>query len=195
MSNNLIRCFVAISLPQEILDQIGLYLQELKEISPRVRWVKPTAIHITLKFLAEQSQKVVNSVEKELTGLGEICPPFDLSVVGAGCFPNRNRPRVFWLGLEHDTKNSLFKLHEWIDKHLEPLGFEREKRRFSPHLTLGRVKEPSDHQNIFDHFAKYPFPISKFTVQEVVFMQSELRPEGARYTPIRTFSLIKSHST
>jgi RNA 2',3'-cyclic 3'-phosphodiesterase len=191
MSNNLIRCFIAVSLPQEILDQIGLYLQELKNISPRVRWVKPTAIHITLKFLAEQSQEMVKIVEKELTSLGEVCPPFELSVAGTGCFPNRNRPRVFWLGLEHDAKNSLFNLHEWIDQHLEPLGFEREKRRFSPHLTLGRVKEPSDHQNIFDHFARNPFPVSKFTVKEVVFMQSELRPKGAKYTPIGKY-LLKS---
>ena len=189
MTTNLTRCFIAISLPREILDQIGLYLQELKEISPRVRWVKPAAIHITLKFLAEQSEEVVKVVETELTGLGEVSPPFELSVVGTGCFPNKNRPRVFWLGLEHDARNSLFKVHEWIDRHLEPLGFEREKRRFSPHLTLGRVKEPSDHQNIYDHFVQNPYPPSKFTVQEVVFMRSELRPDGAKYTAIGKYFL------
>jgi 2'-5' RNA ligase len=187
MSHNMIRCFIAISLSDEILDELDSYLQQLKKISPGVRWVKPAAIHITLKFLGEQPAQLVGSVERELTGISDVCSPFALSVVGTGCFPNRNRPRVFWLGLEHDAQNSLFKLHEWIDKRLEPLGFTREKRRFSPHLTIGRAKEQSRYPEVFEYFTEHPFPELKFDVNEVVFMRSELRPEGAKYTPIQKY--------
>ena len=193
MNNNLIRCFIAISLPTNILDEIGSYLRQLKKIAPTVRWAKVAGIHLTLKFLAEQPEPIVKSIEKELIGIGGVSQPFQLTVAGAGCFPNQKRPRVFWLGLEHDQNNSLFRLHDWIDTHLEPLGFEREKRRFSPHLTLGRVKSPSEYQDIFDFFTQNPFPVMKFNVYEVVLMHSELRPEGAKYTPIHRYSLAGTY--
>ena len=189
MDKNIIRCFIAVSLPLQILDQIGLYLSRLRNTAPQIRWVRPAGIHITLKFLAEQPAAVVKNVAGELADVGRVCPPFQLQVAGTGCFPNKRKPRVFWLGLEHDKNNSLFRLHEWIDTKLEPLGFEREKRRFSPHLTLGRVKDPSHCGSVFDFLAENPFNPLKFVVQEVGLIQSELRPEGAKYTTINSYLL------
>ena len=189
MNNNLIRCFIAISLPTNILDQIGSYLHQLKKISPTVRWAKVAGIHITLKFLAEQPEPTVKLIEKELLGISGVSQPFQLTVAGAGCFPNQKRPRVFWLGLEHDQNNSLIRLHDWIDTHLEPLGFEPEKRRFSPHLTLGRVKDQSGYRPVFDYFAQNPFLPMRFMVREITLMRSELRSEGAKYTPLYRYPL------
>ncbi len=188
----MIRCFIAISLPTNILDEIGSYLQQLKKIDPTVRWAKVAGIHITLKFLAGQPEPIVNSIEKELIGICGVSQPFQLTVTGAGCFPNQKRPRVFWLGLEHDQNNSLFRLHDWIDTHLEPLGFEREKRRFSPHLTLGRVKDQAGHRPVFDYFGQNPFSPMKFMVREITLMRSELRPEGAKYTPLHRYPLAST---
>ena len=189
MNINLIRCFIAVSLPTTILDGIDTYLRQLKKIAPTVRWAKTAGIHITLKFLGEQSEPIVKSIEKELIGISGVSQPFQLTVAGAGCFPNQKRPRVFWLGLEHDQNNSLFRLHDWIDTHLEPLGFEHEKRRFSPHLTIGRVKDQSGHQPVFDYIGRNPFSPMKFMVREITLMRSELRSEGAKYTPIHRYPL------
>ena len=123
---------------------------------------------------------------KNVSGLTEA---FDLKVTGTGCFPNKRKPRVFWLGLQHDINNTLFKLHEWVDQKLDPLGFPREKRRFSPHLTLGRVKTEADYHHVFDFFEKSPFPTMQFKVTEVIFMRSQLHPQGAIYTPIEKYQL------
>jgi 2'-5' RNA ligase len=192
MNENLIRCFIAVSLPAEILNQINNYIQKLRQIAPDVRWVKAHGIHITLKFLAEQPQPVVTRIQENLHDITGVVNPFRLKVNGTGCFPNARRPKVFWLGLDHDPDNSLFKLHDFIENNLEPLGFLREKRRFSPHLTMGRVKLPADYQHIFSYFESSPFPVMQFNVNEVVLMRSVLRPQGAVYTPIETYELHKN---
>jgi len=189
MTNNIIRCFIAIPLPEDLLESIGQYQQKLGQITRDVRWVKPAGIHITLKFLGEQDPSIVTSVENELVNIEGLVNPFTLLVSGAGCFPNPKRPRIFWLGLEHDVDNSLFKLHDWIDRNLEQYGFEREKRRFSPHLTIGRVKNPAGFEDIFDFFHTHPFKQHKLSVKQIVFIRSILKPDRAVYTPIRKYSL------
>jgi 2'-5' RNA ligase len=189
MNDKMIRCFIAVKLPDDILDQIKTYIRSLRDIGPDVRWVKPQGIHITLRFLGEQPRNAVENVRNELHGIPGTVPPFRLKISGTGCFPNARKPRVFWLGIDHDPENSLFKLHEWIETRLEPLGFEREKRRFSPHLTLGRTKRPADHRPLLAYLESNPFPEMSFDITEVIFMRSELRPQGAVYTPIERYAL------
>ena len=180
-----IRCFIAVKLPALILNEIGDYLAQLKKTAPDIRWVKSGSIHITLKFLGEQSQSKVAEVGRKLDGVGGLVKPFNLTVSGAGCFPNRRQPRVFWLGLEQDKSNPLFQLNAWVEDQLETLGFEKEKRRFSPHLTLGRVKQPGDYARIFNFLDEHNFRSESFLVEEVSLIRSELKPSGAVYTAIK----------
>ncbi len=85
--NNLTRCFIAIPIPSQIRDEIAVYLNKLKEIAPEVRWVKPTGIHITLKFLAEQPDDMVNRIAQELVGGRR-----GLQVVSTGSYRSRLFP-------------------------------------------------------------------------------------------------------
>ena len=149
MNEDHVRCFIAAELPADLLNEIGTYTDQLSHQTSGVRWVRSQGIHITLKFLGEIAGAKVSEVAEQLVGIGGVANPFDLRIRGSGCFPNRRHPRVIWLGLEHDPGNSLFKLHEWMDERLAALDFGREKRRFSPHLTLGRVKDLKDPGSLF----------------------------------------------
>ncbi len=189
LRQNLIRCFIAVELPQSIKEELSSYILRLKQINRNIKWVNPHSIHVTLKFFGEIEPYEVEKVGGELQNCKGIVNPFALKITGSGAFPNERRPRVFWLGLQQDERRSLFRLHEWIDEQLEPLGFEKEKRRFSPHLTLGRVKHPDDFSNVFEYLKEHPFEPATLTVEEIVFMRSELKPTGAEYTPIQKFSL------
>ena len=151
--------------------------------------MRAKGIHLTIKFLGEQSPSTVLHIQNSLTKMSGIVHPFHLKISGTGCFPNPRRPRVFWLGLEHDHANSLVKIHNWIEHRLEPLGFPREKRRFSPHLTLGRVKIQADYREVFEFFDNSPFPVIPFDVSEVNLMRFQLLPQGASYSVIESYRL------
>jgi 2'-5' RNA ligase len=106
-----------------------------------------------------------------------------------GAFPSQRRPKVIWLGLQGIPQKPLYDLQKKIESVLQELGFEAEKRRFAPHLTLGRIKFPMDISPFWNYFDEKPFPEYRFRVSEYVLMQSDLKPSGAVYTPIQKYSL------
>jgi 2'-5' RNA ligase len=189
MSQEKIRCFIAVKVPQNILSEIEKYLVQLRKISSHVRWVKASGIHITLKFLGEIEPLLVDQVKESLQSVAGIVKPFEVMVHGSGCFPNPKKPRVFWLGLEQSIGKELNVIYDWINEKLATFGFEKEKRRFSPHLTLGRVRTPADFTSLLNYMQNYPFPKRGFKVHEIVLMRSILKPSGAEYIPITTYNL------
>jgi 2'-5' RNA ligase len=191
VSESLIRCFVALHLPEKIITGISQYIQELKKLTNSVKWNRPEGIHLTLKFLGEIESSRVEAIQSRLPKISEAVAPFNIYVSGSGCFPGRNKPRVFWLGLEQGESNSLTEIQALLENILEPLGFERETRRFSPHLTLGRVKQPDNFSKIYTFFDKHPFPKINIHVTEYFFMRSELKPSGAEYSVIDRYPLNK----
>jgi 2'-5' RNA ligase len=186
-----IRCFIAVQLNAEIKSQISTYIENLKRITRDIRWVKAENIHLTLKFLGEIESEHVEAVKKNLYPLSAEFQKFSLKIDGTGCFPGKKRPRVFWLGLEQGIDNPLFKLHKWIENELEKLGFEKEKRRFSPHLTLGRVRarNPINFSDLFAYFESNPFPTLDLNVSALFFIQSFLKPSGPEYQVIESYPL------
>jgi RNA 2',3'-cyclic 3'-phosphodiesterase len=191
MTEPLIRCFVAAKVPAAVLAAIESYIQALKKAEPDVHWVKVDSMHITLKFLGEIKPDLVRQVEEILEPLAHLYKPFNIKVKGTGCFPNRSKPRVFWLGLEQDAGKSLNEIHAWIDDNLKPLGFSVEERDFSPHLTLGRVKKPQNFTNLFAYLEKTPFGEQVIEVDKIALMRSDLKPSGAEYSEIRSYSWSK----
>jgi len=189
MSEDLIRCFIAVELPADLLKEIAAYTQKLNEQTSGIRWVRPSGVHITLKFLGEITASRVEDVRKSLANISSVAEPFTLSISGAGCFPNRRQPRVIWLGLEHDPAHSLFKLHNWLDDQLTLLGFEKEKRRFSPHLTLGRIKYAGDFKSLFNYIDQNAFPGRIFHVDRISLIRSTLQPSGAVYNKLADYPL------
>ena len=183
----LIRCFIAVNLPDKIRVEIKSYLSELMRLTSAVKWVRVENIHLTLKFLGEIEADKVKLIEDKLADIGNVFSPFELSIAGSGCFPGRKNPRVFWLGLEQGIENPLFSLHQWIEKQLSPLGFAIEKRRFSPHLTLGRVKNQEDFSDLYTFLDQQPFKKTIFRADKLSFMQSVLKPTGAVYSVIHEY--------
>jgi len=183
----IIRCFVAIEIPDNIKKEIDQYIYNLKKISSEVKWIKASSMHITLKFLGEIESGLYNRVGDSLKSVNEVSNPFKIQIKDFGAFPNSKKPRVVWLGLNPNPGDSLTKLFNWIDGKTAELGFERENRKFSPHLTLGRIKYPGNYSSIFEYMENNSLKDLEFTATQIVLMRSQLRPAGAHYTVINNY--------
>ena len=141
-------------------------------------------MHITLKFLGEvkedKIEEVYKTTEKFVTGIKK----FEVSLQGLGGFPNMKRPRVIWIGVEKG-KEILAELYPKVEEEFFKIGFAKENRGFTPHLTIGRVKSPKNLERLAAEVNKTQFQTEEFEIKEVVVMKSTLLPTGAVYTPLK----------
>jgi len=179
-----IRTFIAISLPESVLQAMGQAQQTLGTLGRGIRWVRKDAIHLTLKFLGDVDREDVEKIQIAVERATEEASPFVLAGQGAGVFPDLRRPRVIWIGLSGDLQ-MLFALQGNVESQLEGLGFPKDKRLFKGHLTLGRVKGRLDAAELREALEGLTgFHTDAFTVQSVALFQSTLRPQGAVYTKL-----------
>jgi 2'-5' RNA ligase len=185
-----IRAFIAVEIDPQIVRLISLTVADLKPRIPGIRWVPPTNFHFTIKFLGNIEESKIEPIAQALEIALYPFPRFTISAKGLGVFPDSKRPRVLWIGLEG---KELSKLASKVEKALEPLGFEPEKRDFKPHLTVGRWRQyerPSrELGEELERWKSHEFGES--TVAEVIFFQSELKREGAIYHPLKVVDLAK----
>ena len=191
------RLFVALLLDTSLQEIVAETIRTLRRLDPssQVRWVDPGGVHLTLKFLGEVPETRVPALEGGLDGAVRGRPVPLVALTGLGAFPNARRPRVLWMGLE-ETGSALAELQVAIEAAAESLGWEREKRAFQPHLTLGRVREdrggasralpPALLQAIAPAAseARTPRPQAR-----VALMRSHLSPRGAHYEERRVWEL------
>ena len=187
--NDTIRSFIAIKLPDDIKSQIEFYLAELRDFVPKLKWVKKDSLHITLKFLGNQPPQKVENVIRTLLPLKDHSKPFEIKIKDIGAFPNQNKARIIWLGIEAKPRELFFQVHNWIEDQLEKIGFEKEQRKFSPHLTLARIKFPTDLAELWEYVDKNPFEAQSFNVNEIMLMRSILKQSGAEYHQIQKYPL------
>lgn len=181
-----IRTFVAIHLSDEARQVLGQINQELARQVPRgVRWVAPELMHLTLRFLGDTAVARLPAISQALDAVGAAHAPFQLRLDGLGCFPNRRRPRVIWAGLQGDLDDASA-LKEAIDAVLVDLGWDPEDRPFSPHLTLGRVKDSRELGGLRWDTAVQPATVP---VTAVHLIESQLTPQGSIYTVRHTSTL------
>lgn len=184
MIRTLIRTFIAIELPQEIHRKLDDFGKELKRSRAMVSWVKPENIHLTLKFLGDVSPEQLQTVQGVLEKVAAGTAPFRLQAFGCGAFPSLKQMRIVWVGLRGGNE-PLNRLQKEIESSLIPVGFKAEDRPFKPHLTIGRVKGRQGSRALQEILmANQTFEAEAFDVTEVVLYKSDLRPEGARYTPL-----------
>lgn len=184
-----IRAFIAIPLPSEIqqrLDQVMLQLRQHLQTLPKstVHWVPSGNIHLTLKFLGDVSFSNLDLLKKMLLSEVKGKLPFEFSLGGVGAFPNASRPRVVWVGIQAPPELQV--LQSGIEGMVEKLGYNREERPFSPHLTLGRVARTTDNQEARQigealQVTKVGF-LGVVRAQEVHLFKSDLMPSGSVYT-------------
>ncbi|MGW8223258.1 MAG: RNA 2',3'-cyclic phosphodiesterase [Syntrophobacteria bacterium] len=190
----MIRSFIAIDFHEETRKALEDIQRKLKQYGAGVRWVRPSSIHLTLKFLGNiqpaQVEDIARAVAQEV--LNE--PPITLGAAGLGAFPSRRKPRVIWIGMEGEVQR-LIRIQSRLENALEPLGFDREKRLFRPHLTIGRVKDRRRLQSLIDAMAELKIPeFDSFDVTEIILYKSDLRPTGAIYTKLHRMPLAASAS-
>jgi 2'-5' RNA ligase len=187
-----LRLFVAIELPQAVLDALRRLQSELRArgLEP-LRWVRPEGIHLTLKFLGETPAERVPDIAQALEQAAKGVPPHDLSLGPLGTFGSRGSPRVLWVDLAGDLE-PLRRLQERIEKSLAQIGFPKEGRPFSAHLTLARVP-PEAARGLAGRLAeavqRVKGPPGHIPVREVSLMRSQPGPGGAVYTCLHSVPL------
>jgi len=184
----MIRTFICIELPFEVKQSLEELQDTLRSLSRGVRWVRVEGIHLTLKFLGDVEKEGISAIAAQIQTACVGTAPFVLKVQGVGAFPDFKRPRVYWAGVD-DSSGALLSLQKSIEEGLENLGFAREQRRFSPHLTLGRVRSSEGLNAVRQALENTALPPVQFTVNQVVVMQSQLRPSGAVYSPLQVIKL------
>ena len=189
-----IRAFIAIDLPPEVLQCLDDVSQQLREklIGAPVRWVPVENIHLTLKFLGDVSGSNIDILTDLLQSIVSNVKQFELSVGGLGAYPKPHRPRVIWVGVE--APPDLMIAQRSVESEMSRLGYARERRPFNPHLTLGRVSRHSTNQdvrNIADVIKSNNVGyLGSARVTAFHIYRSDLKPSGAVYT--RLFSAILS---
>lgn len=182
-----IRAFIAVPLPDEIRRRLGTIIEQLQQKTPPVvRWVAPENMHLTLKFLGSISPGNLDHLKQVLASEATHHTASSLCLEGLGAFPNRNRPRVLWVGVR--AQRALFELQQSIDRETARLGYPSEERGFSPHLTLGRISphaSPDELHQIAEALANHQMgEVGIAPVAEIILFRSDLNPGGAVYTPL-----------
>jgi 2'-5' RNA ligase len=187
---SVIRAFIALDIPKEIRDCLVSVSNQLKEKIGKVpiRWVAPENIHLTLKFLGDVSLNNIEvlkaSIKTEAIGI----KPMVFSAGGVGAYPKVRNPRVIWVGVE--APEDMIILQKGIDAQTTMIGYQPDRRPFSPHLTLGRVSRHAKGQDI----RKVGDVLSESNigflgvgrVNAIHLYRSDLKPDGAVYTKLFT---------
>ena len=177
-----VRLFIAINLPESERNAIHESTAPLRAAARSVTWVAPDCIHLTMKFLGEQSAEDVTAVRDAITTVARRFQPLRLDVSGVGAFPHLRAPRIFWMGIAADPKLEL--LHHDLEVACQSLGHDVEARAFRPHITLGRVKREvgAEQAAAMARLATNVRYRGSIDARSIDVMQSELSSAGPRYT-------------
>lgn len=190
---NLVRCFLAVELPGSLQDAVGAATENARRpLGPRiVRWIPTRNIHLTLKFLGDTAPSSLGQIEAALQAEVPQYKPFSVELRGLGAFPNVRRARVLWIAMEAPA--ALASLQHELDVATSRLGYETEERKFSPHLTIGRVRQgvsAADLQTIREVLEGTSIGrIGTLPVEAVHLYKSELLESGSVYSRLRTVQM------
>jgi 2'-5' RNA ligase len=192
------RLFVALDIDDNIRNRIARFLDGVREFAVDARWVRPESLHVTLKFIGEQSEPQMDEIKKVLQSIE--ADGFEMSFRGYGFLPTARAPRVFWIGIDADSR--LTSLAATVDSRLASLNIPKEQHAFNPHLTLARGggsgsprQQKGDRTNRnFQHLQEklLALPAPEFgtmTTREFFLYQSRLSPSGSKYTKLAGFAL------
>lgn len=183
------RTFVSIEIPDDIKERIEKLVNKLKRMLTPIRWVEQKNLHVTLKFIGWVKDEKVPPLIECIKGCAGKFGSFDLSFSGLGVFPSVKRPRVIWIGTGTGA-DKVKKLGECMESEMAKEGIREEEREFSPHLTIGRIKEKIDVGALNDFIEKNKnIEFGKFTVDHVSMMKSTLRRSGPIYEEIEQIKI------
>lgn len=186
------RLFVALEIPAAVRDNLATLVKDLRNSEPKARWVRPENLHVTLKFLGETPSEKLEDIRKALSAVHSE-QPVELDFRGLGFFPDERRPRVVWAGV--DASPNVQSLAASIDQALEKIGFPREDRPFTPHLTLARFSSPRITEKLRAAMQQNMARESGLLkTNEFHLIESKLKPSGAEYTRLASFSFAAAEN-
>lgn len=193
------RAFFSVNLTPDVRDRIAGAADELRSSLPNepVRWVRPEILHLTLRFLGETAPEKLEAIRVAVVHAARNWSPCALGFAGMGCFPDARRPRVLWVGVS-DPARALTRIAEELERIARAHGFDPEERGFTPHMTLGRIRDrlsPDGIRRLAAALeARRESDFGMFTVETIHLMRSVLRPSGPEYAPIAAFDLTAGHA-
>ena len=181
-----VRAFLAIPLPRQLQEAVRELQRNLGSKIQDVRWTRPESLHLTLFFFAGTTQENLEKVKVSVLSVKRCQRPFSVEVKGLGAFPNLHRPRVIWIGLE--PMEHLRQLHGVCLRSLRAAGIATESRPYSPHLTIGRLRQQKpDLAALCKTMGQVP--VGRLPIDRLVLFESRLHPEGAEHIPLLTVTL------
>jgi len=178
-----VRLFVAIELSTLAKTSLAAFQDRMSKRCSGVRWVKPEHLHLTVQFLGEVADERVGSIGKVVRSAGLRCKPIELRIVDCGCFPIQGAVRVVWSGV-HEPTGRLLRCVDQVAAALENEGFARERRAYSPHITLGRVRHDRSAGKIREAIDRTDLRPIKQSIDTIALMSSLRSPSGATYTVV-----------
>ena len=180
------RGFIAIDI--ETNQKMMEFIKKIGETGSNLKIVEPQNIHITLKFLGDTDEKLIGEIEQIIKESVKETPSFDIKLIGTGVFPNPGYIKIVWIGIQDN--GIIREIANRIDEQTHKLGFERDKRRFSPHLTIARVKSAKNKDRLIQVLNQYSdTEFINFKVESIKLKKSELTPKGPIYTTLKEIKI------
>jgi 2'-5' RNA ligase len=186
------RAFIAIELPQGIKDAISCLQAKLKATGADVKWVSPSNIHLTLKFLGEIDEKTRDAVIEVMQEISSGIGQFSIKLGSIGAFPRIQSPRIIWIGLAqgHDQVKTIA---QRLETELETCGLAKENREFSSHITIGRIRSLKNKDELAAGISKLDGTVTEnlgeFLAGKITLFKSTLTPQGPIYEKLQETNL------
>ncbi len=181
---SMVRTFIGVEIEAEVREALAAVVRRLRSTASAAKWVKAENLHITFKFLGDVAPSELEQVFTAARQAAADFSSFELEISGLGCFPNSRYPRVVWAGCSEGSECAAA-LAQRLEDGFAALGYEREKRPYSPHLTLARLRDPRDGRALAAALASEGAPrFGSTAVEEIVVFMSELRKSGPVYSPM-----------
>lgn len=184
------RIFVAVDISEEARQKIANYIADLRrEFSDlRIGWDKPEKLHLTLKFLGEMSDSQLSKLEKIVDDISSDTGKFELKIQNTGVFPTPKKARVLWLDVINKDE-TLTELNTRLETECEKIGFPKETRKYVPHLTIARIKEPHKAKSLAIKHLQTKFEPVAFEVSAITIYESRLQATGSIYSVVSKHGL------
>lgn len=179
------RLFIAISIGDAARERIGELLPELKEASPKSKWVPLENVHLTVAFLGHLEDALVPEIARALDEAAARHPRLKVQVGGGGSFGGHKRPRVLWVGARAEDPAALSALVEEVERAMTAFGYQPEQRAYHPHVTVARARDPRGDAALATCAELLgSLEDTVVVVRELILMKSTVSSKGARYEPL-----------
>ena len=182
-----LRTFLAIDVDEDLKAKMYRIIKEFKKIDANIKYVDLENLHLTLKFFGEIDSEGIDLLSSKIESVVSNFDEFTIKIKGCGAFPNTNRIKVIWLGIDDDEL--IRQLHDELDKEFVKLGLDKDKR-FSSHLTIGRMRNAKGKNKVKSTIEEFEdVEIGEMSVDRIILKKSTLTPQGPIYEDLRIFEL------